>query len=198
MQTAATVVPEPRASSQKAAPYLIVATVTSAMIVIFAVLAIRSTYRFAPAFLVPATWAIYFLRRKLALAPLHYAIVCSAILLHMSGAFGFYQKSPFPFSFDILVHYYFALAITFPLHRFLATHVPLRPRHIFALAFLIMMGLAALHEIMEYSSYLVLGEEQGMLKPSTSYFFDTQRDLLNNLLGTLTALGLIPLRRVLK
>jgi hypothetical protein len=27
-----------------------------------------------------------------------------------------------------------------------------------------------------------------MLKPSTSYFFDTQRDLTNNLLGALTAL----------
>ena len=30
-----------------------------------------------------------------------------------------------------------------------------------------------------------------MLKPSTSYFFDTQRDLTNNLLGTLTALLLM-------
>ena len=30
-----------------------------------------------------------------------------------------------------------------------------------------------------------------MLKPSSSYFFDTQRDLTNNLLGTLTALALV-------
>ena len=29
---------------------------------------------------------------------------------------------------------------------------------------------------------------RGMLKPSTSYAFDTQRDLVNNLLGSLTAL----------
>jgi uncharacterized membrane protein YjdF len=43
---------------------------------------------------------------------------------------------------------------------------------------------------MEYGSYLLLGEERGMLKPSTSYAFDTQRDLVNNLLGTLTALTL--------
>jgi hypothetical protein len=41
---------------------------------------------------------------------------------------------------------------------------------------------------MEYCSYLLLGEERGMLKPSTSYFFDTQRDLTNNLLGTITGL----------
>ena len=35
---------------------------------------------------------------------------------------------------------------------------------------------------------LLLGEERGMLKPSTSYAFDTQRDPVNNLLGSLTAL----------
>jgi uncharacterized membrane protein YjdF len=52
---------------------------------------------------------------------------------------------------------------------------------------LLVMGAGAIHEIVEYASYLALGEEKGMLKPSTSYFFDTQRDLLNNLLGALTA-----------
>jgi uncharacterized membrane protein YjdF len=56
------------------------------------------------------------------------------------------------------------------------------------MTFFVMMGLAAMHEIMEYMSYLILGEAKGMLKPSTSYFFDTQRDLTNNLLGTLTSL----------
>lgn len=190
MHTPDTAVPD-TTSRSAAAPYLIIASVTSATIIIFAALAIKPTYRFAPAFLLPVTWVIFFLLRKLSLAPLHYAIVCSAMILHMSGAFGFYQQSPFPFSFDILVHYYFAFAITFPLHRFFATHIRLRPFHIAVLTFLVMMGLAALHEIMEYSSYLLLGEDTGMLKPTTSYFFDTQRDLLNNLLGTLTALALI-------
>ncbi|MEA2734492.1 MAG: hypothetical protein QOE14_943, partial [Humisphaera sp.] len=42
-------------------------------------------------------------------------------------------------------------------------------------------------------SYLLLGEERGMLKPSTSYKFDTARDLTNNLLGTLTGLALVGL-----
>ena len=50
------------------------------------------------------------------------------------------------------------------------------------------MGFGAIHELFEYASYLLLGEERGMLKPSTAYFFDTQRDLLNNFLGVLTAL----------
>ena len=34
-----------------------------------------------------------------------------------------------------------------------------------ATVLLFMMGFGALHEIMEYMSYLMLGEERGMLKP---------------------------------
>jgi uncharacterized membrane protein YjdF len=116
----------------------------------------------------------------------------------MSGAYGFYQKSPLPFSFDILVHYYFALVLTLAIFRLLKGNFPgLRPWHVFVITFFIMMGTAAMHEIMEYMSYLILGEAKGMLKPSTSYFFDTQRDLTNNLLGTLTSLcGMWIARRI--
>jgi len=154
------------------------------------------TYHAAPAFLIPVTWAIFFLRGRLYLLPLHDALVCSAILLHMSGAFGFYQQSPLPFSFDILVQYYFALVLSLAIFRALQGNFPaLRPWHLFAITFFIMMGAAAMHEIMEYMSYLLLGEQKGMLKPSSSYFFDTQRDLTNNLLGTLTALAAIAIGR---
>jgi len=67
----------------------------------------------------------------------------------------------------------------------------LKPWQLNVAALLFVMGIGALHEIMEYMSYLVLGESKGMLKPTTSYFFDTQRDLTNNLLGTLTALIIV-------
>jgi len=179
-------------------PYLFIALITSAVVVAFAVFARMPTYHAAPFFLLPVIWAIYFLRRRLNLAPIHYALVCSAILLHMSGAFGFYQHSPLPFSFDILVHYYFALVLSLAIYRMLQGNFPLRPWHATVITFFVMMGLAALHEIMEYCSYLALGEETGMLKPGSSYFFDTQRDLTNNLLGTLTALLAIFLARLLR
>jgi hypothetical protein len=47
---------------------------------------------------------------------------------------------------------------------------------------------------MEYSTTLVLGEERGMVK-SSGYPYDTQRDLLNNLVGVLVALGLMAVAR---
>jgi uncharacterized membrane protein YjdF len=147
------------------------------------------TYRVNPVFLVPLMWAPYWLRRRLFLLPTHYVMFAVAILIHDLGAYGFYQRSPLPFSYDILVHFYFAVAVTLLLHRALAMNFPiLRPWQVNVTSLLFMMGFGALHEIMEYLSYLLLGEERGMLKPTTSYFFDTQRDLTNNLLGALTAL----------
>jgi uncharacterized membrane protein YjdF len=175
--------------------HLLIAAVTSVAIIVIAVVAKVPTYRVAPAFLLPAVWALYVLRRRLNLRPIHFALLASALLLHMLGAFGFYQQWPGPFSFDILVHYWFALVVTLAVHRTLVGNWWLRPWQAMVLSFFISMGLAAMHEIMEYCSYLLLGEQRGMLRPSTSYFFDTQRDLTNNLLGTLTALAAVTIAR---
>lgn len=166
-----------------------VASLTSIALIGMAVLATQPTYHVAPLFLIPILWAIYALRRRLNLHRLTYALFGAVLTLHMAGAFGFYQKSPLPFSFDILVHFSFALVITLMLHDLFEGNFPLRPWQVAVMTFFFMMGLAALHEIMEYASYLLLGEARGMLKPTTSYFFDTQRDLVSNLAGTVVALA---------
>jgi uncharacterized membrane protein YjdF len=177
-------------------PLLIIGTVTALLIVMFALTATVPTYRVSPVFLIPLTFVPILLRRQLNLSPVHYMLYCIAVLLHTSGAWGYYQRSPFPFSFDIAVHFYFAFAGAFLVHQAIKHHVPLKNWQLNLTVVLFMMGIGALHEIMEYSSYLMLGEERGMLKPKTSYFFDTQRDLLNNLLGTILALVLCNLTRV--
>ena len=172
-------------------PYAIIATIASVLIVILAFVGSVPTYHAAPLFVLPLLWGVYFLRRKLHVIPFHYALFAIAILFHMLGTFGYYQRSPLPWSFDVYVHFYFAFAIAFVLERFFRIYLGGRvwPARVATLMF--MMGFGALHEIMEYVTYLLLGEERGMLKPHTSYFFDTQRDLLNNLLGRLTALMVI-------
>jgi uncharacterized membrane protein YjdF len=163
--------------------------VASVVFLVISATAKIATYRVNPVFLIPLTWLPYLVRRRLFLTPLHYVLFAVAILIHDLGAYGFYQRSPLPFSYDILVHFYFAVAVTLMLHRALAMNFPmLKFWQVNVTALLFMMGFGALHEIMEYTSYLVLGEEKGMLKPSTSYFFDTQRDLTNNLLGAIVGL----------
>jgi uncharacterized membrane protein YjdF len=114
-------------------------------------------------------------------------------LLHDLGAYGYYQHSPLPFSFDIAVHFYFAFAVAFAVHRVLEIHLPLRIWQIDAATLICMMALGALHEVMEFVSYLMLSD-QGMLKKD-SYIFDTNRDLTNNLLGVSLALVIIVINR---
>jgi uncharacterized membrane protein YjdF len=174
------------------------AILASAAVVAVAFVARVPTYRIAPAFLVPILWAPVLLRRRLHLHPFHYVLFAVAVLLHCMGAFGYYQRQVAGMSFDIYVHFYFAFAGTFIVERLLRHTLPVGPWTARAMTLLFMMGFGAIHELGEYVSYLLLGEERGMLKPSTSYFFDTQRDLLNNLLGTLTALLLIGVARLFR
>jgi uncharacterized membrane protein YjdF len=178
------------------APLVILAVVASAIVLLISLTAKVPTYHINFLFLIPLACAPYLLRERLHLHlhPLHYALFIIAILLHDVGAYGLYQRSPLPFSWDILVHYFFAIPVTLIMYRALAGNFPqLRRWQVAVTSLLFMMGMGALHEIMEFMSYLLLGEEKGMLKPKTSYFFDTQRDLTNNLLGTLTALLLLGL-----
>ena len=152
-----------------------------------------STYKIAPVFLIPLLWLPYFLRRKLHLHPLHYLLYALALFLHNFGALGYYQRGVFGLSFDIYVHFYFGVVGGLLVYRLLDQTLPLRPWPRAIGTVLLVLGAGAIHEEVEWLSTLLLGPERGMLKPSTSYFFDTQRDLLNNLLGTITALLLIAL-----
>jgi uncharacterized membrane protein YjdF len=168
-------------------PHLLIPLITSGVMLLLAAVAVVPTYRVAPLFLLPILWAVYFFRRRLHILPLHYALFASALLLHNLGAFGWYQKSPLHFSFDILVHFYFAFVAALILFRTIRTGVPaLKPWHVYTATFFFIMGCGAIHEIMEYISWLILGD-RGMLK-TNGYIFDTQRDLLNNFLGVYLAL----------
>jgi uncharacterized membrane protein YjdF len=186
----------PAPASRSVGPYLPTAVLASAAILTIAVFAHVATYRVAPLFLLPILWTPVLLRRRLFLHPFHYILFAVAVVLHDLGAFGFYQRQFGPFWFDNYVHFYFAFAGAFLVERFLSATVPVRQSSIHAMTLLFLMGMGAIHELAEYASYLMLGEERGMLKPTTQYAFDTQRDLLNNLLGTLAALIAIAVTRL--
>ncbi|HEY7090723.1 MAG TPA: DUF2238 domain-containing protein [Tepidisphaeraceae bacterium] len=177
--------------------HLLIAIIGSLGVLVLAAVAKIPTYRVAPLFLIPLIWIGYWLRKRFYLHPAHYALLVGAILLHDVGAFGFYQESPLPFSFDILVHSFFGFAATFAVYRLLEHAFPFRRWQTNLFTLLTIMGCGALHEIMEYMSYLTLGEQRGMLKPTTSYFFDTQRDLTSNLVGVIVGLVVINLWKAL-
>src|SRR3954469_20278391 len=95
----------------------LIAIVASVIFLIISATAKVPTYRVNPVFLLPLMWLPYWLRRRIYLTPAHYVMFAVAILIHDLGASGFYQPSPLPFSYDILVHYYFAIPVTMILHR---------------------------------------------------------------------------------
>ena len=163
--------------------------IASVAIIVLAALTKVGTYRIAPLLLIPILLAPLLLRRWIALHPFHYILFAAAVLLHMLGAREMYQRSIAGVSFDVYVHGYFGGVGTLLFRRALAQRLHLGPLTAAAFALMFVMGAGAIHEIGEYASYLALGEERGMLKPSTSYFFDPQRDLLSNLCGAIVALA---------
>ena len=177
-------------------PFVLIAAVSSVIFIVLAIVARVPTYRVAPVFLVPVVWGMVLLRRRLHLHPAHFFLFALALVLHDLGAFGFYQRSFFGVSFDVYVHFYFAFAAALLVHRFLAKSLPLRGWPLRAAVVICIMGFGGVHEVMEYGTYLALPAEQAMLK-TTSYSFDTSRDLTSNFVGVLLALVVIEVARAL-
>lgn len=177
------------AGSKRLAMLLTAAAASAGSVVLAFVAPPGSTYRFAPLFLIPLIWGVYLLRARLYLHPLHYLLFCIAVLLHNLGALGYYQQRFFGINYDAYVHNFFGLVGGLIIYRLLGSRVPALTRWQLRVATLMfIMGIGALHELMEWGSTLALGPEKGMLKPESVTPFDTQRDLFSNLLGVTTAL----------
>lgn len=149
-----------------------------------------STYRFAIFFLAPLLWCVYLLRERLHIHPCHFAIFAGALVLHNLGAFGSYRERYLGIQFDIYVHFVFGIAGGFIIARALKHCYSVRDWKLWPGTVLLLLGIGAIHELIEFASTLMLGPEKGMLKINSPEKFDTQKDLLNNLLGALAALAI--------
>jgi uncharacterized membrane protein YjdF len=148
----------------------------------------RPTYRFAIIFLGPLLWTVYFLRDRLNIHPCHFAIFASALVLHNLGAFGTYGQYYYGFEFDTYVHFYFGVAGGLIIARALRCCFGLSDWKLWVGTTIVILGLGAFHELIEFVSTLMLGPEKGMLKTNDPDRFDTQKDLLNNLVGSIVAM----------
>jgi uncharacterized membrane protein YjdF len=170
-----------------------IAWVTTFLILLFGLLGNGPmTYRFAILFLGPLLWAVYHGRNRLYIHPAGFALFASALLLHDLGAFGTYGKFYFHLEFDTYVHFWFGLAGSFLIARALKYNFGLRGWKLCIGTVLLIMGVGALHELMEWTSTMALGDK-GMLKLNDPDKFDTQKDLGNNFLGSLVALSVYTL-----
>ena len=70
-------------------------------------IAIDSRYKWDFIFLMLMLSAVYMLRQKIDLHPLHYTLLAVFLLLHFLGMFGLYQTYPLGIEYDYWVHGYF-------------------------------------------------------------------------------------------
>src|SRR5688500_16807782 len=84
----------------------------------------------------------------------------------------------------------FSIAVSRLICRCFMTYLSLLQWGYWAAVVAFVLGIGALHELMEWSTNVFLGDKHGMLKPGITGPFDTQKDLGNNLLGALIALAL--------
>jgi uncharacterized membrane protein YjdF len=148
-----------------------------------------STYQFSFLFLSPLLWLAYAARRRLHLRPFHLAVIASALLLHNLGVFGFYRREFWHLQFDTYVHFYFGVCGGLVVANALAQSHGLRGWRLWLAVTLGILGFGAIHEMVEWGSTMAMGPERGMLKALADDPYDTQKDLLNNLLGTLLSLA---------
>ena len=152
-------------------------------------------YRWAALFLVPLIWIVFLLRERLALRPLHSALFAVAMLAHDLGAFGWYQRTIVGLQYDWLVHFFFGVVGGLIVANALEVRLGVRGFAAGLLTVLAVTGMGAVHEIVEAGSTALLGAETGMLHVGPEDPYDTQQDMLNNVLGATLALGLRRLGR---
>jgi len=152
-------------------------------------------YRWSAVFLVPIVWGVFALRRHVALRPLHFALLVLVLLAHDMGAFGWYQRKPLGLQYDWYVHFLAGVAGGLIVARALALRLAIRGAAGALLAVLVVGGVGAIHEVIEAASTMQLGPEYGMLVVGPDNPYDTQEDLLNNLLGASLVQVLRRLRR---
>jgi uncharacterized membrane protein YjdF len=153
-----------------------------------------SKYRFSFLFLIPILWAAYALRQRLSISPLHFALFGLALLLHDMGAFGAYSWRVNGLQFDWCVHFFFGLVGGLIAARTLEAQFGARGFGLGLLVVLVVTGIGGLHEIVEAASTRYLGTDLGMLHIGADNPYDTQEDLLANVLGACVALALRRLR----
>ena len=156
-----------------------------------------STYKWSFAILTPILWLVYFARDRLALHPFHFALFAAAMVMHNLGAMGFYRRKVAGFEFDLFVHFYFGIVAGLVFYRGFRHFYDLSGWKLWLAVALFTLGVSGVHELVEWSTTLVMGPEKGMLKMDPNDPYDTQKDLLNNFAGALLAAAIysIAIRR---
>ena len=115
------------------------------------------------------------------------------LLVHCLGLFDAYLLYPLGIEYDYWVHGYFGLVSGLIIFKWMNLY--LKNTHINAVlifTLLFVLGISALHELYEYAGALLLGSGEGVLFIGAGDLdqWDTQKDMLNNVIGAVVGVSL--------
>ncbi len=139
----------------------------------------------------------YLLYRKLHLNNMAFACIGTALVLHTSGAFGFYARPPVPWEWDLTTHVFGFFAVAVWIHGLLndlAKEEHRKTPWMFFGVIFITMGAGVVVEFLEFGGFARVGFEEGFLGRGpgdiqgdwiSGDYWDTIVDLWYNLIGAL-------------
>ena len=134
---------------------------------------------------------VYYFKAALFLHIVHFVLFAIFLVVHCLGLFDAYLLYPFGIEYDYWVHAYFGLVSALIIYRWMRFFlVDFHSSVVIVFTLLFILGISSLHELYEYFGALLLGEGEGVLFIGAGDLdqWDTQKDMLNNVIGGLLGL----------
>jgi uncharacterized membrane protein YjdF len=150
-----------------------------------------SHYKWDFFFLLGLLFLVYGFRKKLRLHTFHLFLLAIFLVVHNLGTFGLYRNFYFGVEYDLYVHAFFGLLSSLILFRAYGMDVKKKPWYFVLMILGLTLGMSAFHELFEAAGALVLGKGEGVLFMGAGDIdeFDTQKDMLMNLIGAIVGVS---------
>ncbi len=157
------------------------------------ILAIKksSHYRYDIAMCLLLLYLGYRWKSELVLQSGHYALAAVFLLIHCLGVFGLYTSYPLGVEYDYWIHGFFGVVAALISMHYFRSSTSYPETILITTTIVLVMGIAAFHELYEFAGAVLLGEGEGVLFIGAGDLdqWDTHKDILNNLLGAILGTG---------
>ncbi len=156
-------------------------------------LTIESHYKYDIVMCMFLLVALFYMKNLIYLKSSHYFLFSIFLLIHCLGIYDFYKLYPLNIEYDYWVHGYFGfISILIIINLLKNIDWQLSITVIYLMAIITVLGVSALHELYEFAGAMLLGEGEGVLFIGAGDIdqWDTQKDMLNNLIGGAIGLSL--------
>lgn len=151
-----------------------------------------STFLWDFLLLITLTWTAYWLKDEIHLHHAHYALFSVFLVAHSMVVFDAYSLVIAGFQYDTYIHLYAGFVGGLVCTRTCAQYAAITRSKTILIVLTIMLALGAAHEIGEYA--LVVAWEKDLTwlydGPIEDNAWDTQHDLINNVLGGVIGMGI--------